>query len=471
MVSALAVVAAVAAPMADISWPMGPAFLGAQEVEREEQVELLPDLGLVELPPRLRSALNLFPDVTGYRTARLFLREDGRMVLEIESVRDGVVHRERRTLTRDELTAFRSDLERRHAQEDEVFVETQEGRGGLVLGQTLLGLAYHGWAVPTSLGVSSAQVGVGTYLLTAGTAFYVPYRLTRNRTVAEVHRNVSMYGSTRGVVAGVLLGDLIMGDDRPMHSDNRDRIRIGGGVVGGAAGALAGFSAVDRWRPSEGDGALWGALGDAGLLGGALLAYALGPYAEEEVTREENGFTFTENRARNRRVGHALTVMGHGAGLAVGGWLSARRSHSPGDVRALQSAGLLGGQVGATLTRAVGVDEGRALAGSVVAGGVAGLALGDRFLAPQTLSQGEGLLVNAGHVAGGAVALGLTYLAVEELDKRPVLTLSTSTLGSLLGAGLVWRAVAADPGGGIGSRERPELGAPLDRLQLERRRW
>jgi membrane protein YqaA with SNARE-associated domain len=85
-----------------------------------------------------------------------------------------------------------------------------------------------------------------------------------------------------------------------------------------------------------------------------------------------------------------------------------------------------------------------------LAGAGAGLYLGNRLLRGNRFTAGEGLLVSAGHLAGGATALGITYLLVEEIDDHPLLYLATSTVGSLLGAGLTYRALgegSADPPG------------------------
>ncbi|TVR66015.1 MAG: hypothetical protein EA422_02785 [Gemmatimonadales bacterium] len=408
--------------------------------ELERQTLLLPEAGILEITPTLRARAGLFPDLRDFQGARLFQGEDGALVVEVAWLEEGRLVRQRRPLSEAELAALRRTLAESLARAGAAAVDTQDGRGGLVLGHTLLGVAYHGWAVPVALDVSSAQGAVAAYLLTAGTTFYLPYRLTRHRTVTDTHRNLSLYGGSRGIVSGLFAGDLVGGD----REDGRGsgRARLAGGVVGGAAGGTLGFMAVDRWNPELGDAELWAALGDAGLLVGAATAYLAGPYKEETFTRRDNGFEFTDTRIRSRRVGHALTLAGQGAGLAAGAWLGGRRSYSTGDVSALRSATIAGVQTGASAARLAGVDEwGDAVVGAMLAGGLGGLVAGDRWMGPRGLSTGEGLLVNAAHLAGTATAAGLTYLLVDEIDGNETLLLSASTVGGILGAGLVWRAV------------------------------
>jgi hypothetical protein len=440
--AALVFPAAIAAALvflaAPVSWSSASA-LHAQQIERERQEPLLPAAGIVDVDPELRVRLGLFPEVDGFRTARLLVRADGAAVLEIESFWEGRLERERRILDAPALAAFRSELEARLAEAAVPHALDREGRGGLVLSQTLIGLAYHGWAVPVALDVETARMGVGAYLLTGGTAFALPYFLTRDRPVSEAHRDLAFYGSTRGIGAGVLLGDVAT----PRDADAPERARLAGGVLLGLGGGAIGYAAAEGLRPDPGTAALWGAMGDFGFAAGATLAYVAGPYSRRTVQVVENGFSYTERRTSSPRLGHAITLAGGAAGLGAGGWMANRRAFSEGDVWALRSAGILGAQVGLTSGR-IATDEGRPLAGAALAGGIGGLALGTRLLRDRHFTEGEGLLVAAGHLAGGATALGLTYLAIEDIGENELTYLATGTLGSLAGAVLVARAL--DPG-------------------------
>lgn len=443
---------------------------GIAQDRNERQVALLPAEGLMEVTPELRNRLGLFPEVSGFVRARLFEGAPGPMVLEIERREGGELRRERRELDAGALAEFRADLTAALDALETRTITTREGRGGLVLGQTLLGLAYHGWAIPVALDIDSSQAAVGTYLLTAGAHFYLPYRLTRDRTVTDAHRNFTWYGGTRGIGAGVLL---VAGAQGREPEGSTGRARLGGGSVMGAAGSLAAFHAVDRWRPDEGTAALWGLMGDHGFATGAALAYILGPYATEDVEVDPGpgGLPYTESRTRNAPAGHFMTVAGGGLGLVGGHLLGNRREYTPGNASALRTTSILGAQSGMTLTRLVGVDDGRTLMAGTLAGGLAGTWGGDHLLRGLALSDGEGLLINAGHIAGGALALGLTYLVVDEMDERERLYLSTSTAGSLLGAGLVWRAVADDASRDIrGSESRVRVSVDPTALLADVRR-
>jgi len=417
-----------------------PTCLQGQAVERERQENLLPGRGVLEVSAELRGRLGLFPEVQGFERARLFLREDGGAVFEIESRVDGRLHRERRLLTAGDLVSLRDELETQLADLGSRGAASREGRGGLVLGHTLLGLGFHGWAIPVALDVTSGQGWVATYLLTAGASFYLPYSLTRNRGVSEVHRNLSIYGGTRGIVSGLFAGDIVAGNE--FDGDESFRARLGGGVVLGTLGGFAGFHAVDRWEPPLGTAELWGAFADAGLAAGAAVGYLAGPYQSETVVIQEEWGAWEQERTRNRRAGHAFTLAGQGLGLATGVWLGQRRDYATGDVSVLRSATVLGVQTGLTTAVLLDTEDDRTGVASMLIGGILATAASDRWIGPRGLGTGEGLLVNAGHVAGAVTALGITYLLVDEVDGNEKVMLTASTVGGVLGSGLVWRAVS-----------------------------
>ncbi|MSR22102.1 MAG: hypothetical protein EXR92_00935, partial [Gemmatimonadetes bacterium] len=303
-----------------------PSTAEARQAVRENQIALAPNEGVVEIGSELRNRLDLFPETQGFLAVRLFSRDDGATVLEVESMREGRLERERRVLLPGELEDLRRLVAVRMADTGEAIIVDREGRGRLVLGQTFLGLAYYGWAVPATLDINSAQGAVATYLLTAGVSFYLPYRLTRERTVSDAHRALSMYGGTRGILVGVLLGDAVSDPD----GAHPERPRLGTGVAASLGGSLLGFRAADHYRLDSGRAALWKWMGDFGLMAGAASAYAAGPYVSREITRQDGGYVYVEHPLRNRLLGHAMTLLGGAGGLVAGRWLGEREAYTDG---------------------------------------------------------------------------------------------------------------------------------------------
>ena len=402
----------------------------------EVQIPLHPELSIDEVDPSLEATLRLFPDVERFEAARLFRTADGHHVLEV-SFRDkeGRLARSRLEMDDEGLAAFRADLDDRHAAADVAPALSTEGRGSLVLRQTVLGLIYHGWAVPAALGIDSAQGGVATYLLTSGIAFYLPYHLTRTRPVTEAHRDLTLYGSSRGIAAGLVVGDLLTDGS----GDERSRAMLGTGVVAGVAGSFLGYHAVERSGAEEATTALWGLMGDAGAALGFGSAYTLGLYREEGTGAPEDRL---ERPRSNRRLGHALGLASTAGGLWAGRWLAEREDHSVGNVSVLRSMGLLGAHLALPAANAAGASGGRAHTGAALAGGGAGMVVGNRILRPEAFTEGDGLLVGAGQIGGAAVGLGLAYLVTPDASDNELLYLSSTAAGALAGFGLVYRALS-----------------------------
>jgi hypothetical protein len=88
-----------------------------------------------------------------------------------------------------------------------------------------------------------------------------------------------------------------------------------------------------------------------------------------------------------------------------------------------------------------GEGEGRKIVGSALLGTWTALYLGNRALRRTSLSGGEGLLVLAGHAAGGLVALGVTYLLDGGDRASETVYLATSAGGAALGSLLTFNAV------------------------------
>lgn len=423
---------------------LAPAYVSAQQpaaaVSRAEVVALDPDRGIQVMDAALRRELGLFSEVDGFVSATLLRPLDGGgWILEIVARRGDQTVRERRALDDAGLAALRAGIEQALAAQGAARVVEREGRGGVVLASTVLGLGYYGWALPDALGIDDERGMVAGYLLTSGASFLVPYLATRSRPVSRAAMDGTVWGGTRGIALGAVLGDLLALE---ASDENRSRVRNGVGVAGSVLTGLAGFAYAGAVEHDRGRVLLAGALSDFALAGAFTTSYALGLYeGEVECFEDVCGGPQSEATGAGHAVGLSLGL----AGVALAGRHAARTARAGrGDVRVLQSAGILGVQLVAPLGYAAlhdgGYAEERAFAGILVAGAAAGLAVGHRFGMDGGLTPGDGLLVLAGHLAGGAGALGLTYLLDDDRGDA-TLYLATSAVGSLAGAFFTYRAV------------------------------
>ena len=443
--------------------------LAGQQTTREVQVPLDPERGVMEIGTDLRRELGLFVDVAGFQVARLFRQDDGSLILEISRVEGGVLTRERQRLADAALTAFRVDLGARLVSRGQSRVVKRSGRSGLVLMETLLGVGLYGWAVPVGLDIESSRGTVAAYMLTAGLSFYLPYRITRNASVSITERNAAVWGGTRGIAHGLMLGNVLTGPDEPYdpndpnRDENDDRITALAMLGTSVVETVIGYQIADALDASEGEVALWGAAGDFGISFGYALSYVAGLF-DEDVEICEFDYCYVEE-FRGARAGH-------GAALAVAmasPWIAHLTGegvrYTIGDVRALRSFGLLGAQLALPGAWAAFRDDdqeddipGRPVVGALLAGSAAGIWLSNRALASRSLSGGDGLLVLAGHMAGGLGALGVTYLLDSGESADELVYMTTSALGSAAGSLLTLRAVS----GGLGSGSNAASGARFE---------
>jgi hypothetical protein len=420
-------------------------------VSREMVVPLLPGRGVGVLDAELRREFGLFAEVEGFVSATLLQPLSGQgWVLELVVRRDGALVRERRALDDQGLALLRDRITAALDARGVAGVLIREGRGGVVLTSTLLGLGYYGWALPDAFGVTSDRGVLAGYLLTSGASFLVPYLATRSRSVSRAASGGTTWGGTRGIVLGSVLGDLLAMD---ASDENRSRTRHGVGVAGSVLTAIAGYHYAGFVQDDVGRVALAGALGDFALAGAFTTAFALGLYEADFECFDD--FCESPGSEATRR-GHAASLALGTAGIVLAGRHARSRQVGRGDVRVLQSAGVLGAQLVAPLSWAAlhdgGYDEERAFAGILLAGAAGGLIAGNRWGMGAGLTPGDGLLVLAGHLAGGAGALGLTYLMDDgDGDRDATLYLTTSAIGSLAGAIFTFRAVRGHDG-----RARPE---------------
>ena len=417
----------------------------ARQVEREVQIPVDASRGVVEIDPRLRTELGLFPEIAGFISARLFRIDMGGYVLEITHDALGVVTRERRRLGDSDLAVFRADLQTRLTALGRERVVDRSGRAGFIVGQAAVAVGYHGWAIPSALGVESSRGQVASYLLIGASGFVGPWIITNNKAVSVGQRDAGFWGATRGIVYGLVLGALVAPEEStdPRVFDNTaHRVRVGTGSVVSLLGTVAGYNAARLANHDPGTVALWSAAGDFGLGVAFATSYVLGLY--DDPVRECTDFC-PETDYSAMRDGHAVTL-----GLGLASLYGAKRwgdieDYTVGDARALRSFGLLGAQ--ALLGPAVYFfeddqsNEGRKIAAMALAGTGVGLALGNRALRRTSLTGGEGLLVLTGHVAGGLAALGVTYLLDKDGDADAEVYLTTSALGSILGSLATFNAV------------------------------
>ena len=437
-----------------------PSAAHGQAVGRETQVALDAAGTIFDLTAEIRIAAGLFPEIQNFQVARLFQQENGTLVLEV-SFREGqTLARERRTLSAADANAFRQSVTTAlAAAEPAAPVLNREGRGGLVWGATGLGLGFYGWAVPAAFDINDSRGAVAAYLLTAGSSFYLPYRLTRDRSVTDAHRAMTWWGATRGGAYGALLafGATERGGRQDFDIDDEEwRTRVGVAAASSVLGGVLGFKSVDWTDVDHGTANLRGMLGDFSTAAGFGTSYLLGLYDEEEVQGPDGPFV----EEPDLLPANLLALGIGGAGLFASQWVGDGGVYTTGDVHVLRSFGLLGAQTLLPVAALIDDEDSKAYAAAAILGAAPGLFIGNRMLASESFSGGDGLLVAAGHLAGGLIGAGVTYLLDPDSESEEAVYLTTAALGSAAGLAFTYRALAnQNTSAALPSRDRPGSGA------------
>jgi hypothetical protein len=359
-----------------------------------------------QLAKRLGTLTNHYP---GFTEARLFRAADSTFVFEVTMARGGQVLRERVPYSAAGVDSLRNAISLLVAQNAPKAALNQEGRALLVTATTLLGIGFYGWALPYAGDVNESQTAVGLYLVTAAGSFFLPFAATGGNSVTYGMTDLSLYGTTRGIPHGILVYQLFAGADNT--SQGNTGAAVAGSILEGVAGYLWAQSAGFR----AGDAQTISTLGDFGLLEG-LGVTALGDDYDEDRHQAAAG----------------TMLAGSALGIAGGAALARHRDFSYGDASVMRNAGLLGVYAAEMVTDWFKPGD-NAYISAAMAGGVVGLALGDRLVANTEFTAGQSILNTTGMVAGAALGLGIAYVSTTNSSDNDTYLLTASMIGAGLG--------------------------------------
>lgn len=396
----------------------------------EVQVAFDPAGRIQRVDEPLARRIGLFVDShPGFQEARLFAVDDSTFVLEISVAQGGQFSREREVLTREQADALRADVSSRVAAlpPERERVE-QGGRATLVTSWTLLGLGFYGWAFPYSLGIEDGSGALGSYMLVSGASFFGPLLLTKNQPVTWGPTNLSLYGATRGIFHGWLIGQIA--EPEGGYEDD-GRTSVGLAMATSVTEGILGYAIAQSQGWSAGHVAAIEIGGDYGMLWGFLAGDLMGYLNEDEDSADQQGWA-------------TLTLGGAAAGLFGGEVLGRHRAYSFGDVMIVRGGSYVGILAGTAFADLGNPENSEPYSAGIMAGSLAGLIAGDRLVAGREFTVGEGVLVQLGGLAGGLMGLGL--VALTETDDSSSYWFGTAT-GAAVGytatyAGLASKATA-----------------------------
>ncbi len=405
---------------------LGCAAFFAPAQAQETQVPLDSAGRLQVMDAATAQRLRLFLDYPGFEEARLYQSADSSYVLEISYRQADKLLKERKPLTVGDVTQLRMDVSRRIRSEMPSAGVNQEGRSKLLVGTTLLGLCYYGWAVPAIMQVEDDGKTIGAiYMLTSSASFLVPYLISRNTSITDPQASAALYGGSRGILHGfALYGAVADGHGSGEAAFATSMVVSVGEMIGG-------YQAAKRHDWSAGHVSTMGACSDYGIVVGA----ATGLLVTEGISDDDH---------RTRAVS-AGVLAGAVGGAILGNALTQQQEYTTGDAYVLRETGLLG--LGATMAAADLADanaEGFEIA--AIAGPAIGVWAGHRLTRPVNFTPSQGTLIGLSELGGALIGLGTAYL-VDAKDAGEYLLLGT--LGGTIGFGLAYhsfsRAAQAQP--------------------------
>jgi hypothetical protein len=190
--------------------------------------------------------------------------------------------------------------------------DVRSGRVPFLLTTAALGLGLYGWTLPNAVGLDpddSPRLFVGSYMLTAASAFGVPFFLTRSGRVSPAQANLAFYGGTRGMWHGVLVGSLAAGH---LSIDRRFRGWSASLLLGSLAGLTGGFFFAGEKALTPGQARTIAVGGDFGLLLGFGSGFLLDLDRRDSADAEARGMSAAglAGAAVGLGVGHALARRG-----------------------------------------------------------------------------------------------------------------------------------------------------------------
>ena len=363
----------------------------------------------------LERRLNLFPEVEGFREARLYRLSDEAFELVIQYSEGGQVVRDRRRLSTEEVRALRQRVDERMQTLRTQRID-QEGRYKFLAATTLLG-AEQGILLPIALGVESDRALASLPLFGAAGGFLIPFLLTQNASVTEAQATMTVYGGLQGITHGALLTLLLGGDDPS------DEALSGAVALMSGAQAAAGFAYTDDWGIQAGTAELmtFGSLFGLGY-GAATSALIVGDDFDGDVARLTGG----------------TGLVGSLGGALAAYRLAQRRHVTQGDARLLARLGVLGTEAAVTIGVLMGIESTRPTVAMLMAGTLAGLGGGWYAVNGRDFTRGQANVMWLGSLAGNLLGAALSI----SLDASSEMATTLSTLGAGAGLGLTYALYA-----------------------------
>jgi hypothetical protein len=288
-------------------------------------------------------------------------------------------------------------------------LKNQEGRTKLLIGSSLVGLGYYGWAIPIMLDIQDFKGVLGMYMLTAGTSIFLPFQLTKDQDITKAQSTFFVYGQTRGIANGLILS---------MIADIEEESGfLGLGMLFSIAEGIGGYHWAKKAEFTNGRAQIIGGLSDFGYGIGAGIAATFG---DPHTKNAEQKF-------------FASTLMGSVLSTAGAYYLSKNQNYSVGDAIYARSSAILGAHFGLATAVLFEPSNEEVYFGLTTFGAIGGIAASHFLTKDIDLTQKQSIMICLAQLSGGLIGLGTSYLLTFNDDNLPKTLATTSALGAFAG--------------------------------------
>lgn len=364
---------------------------------------------------------NWFANYPTFREAKFYELIDGNYVLEVFYVKQDSIFKDRTIMSPERKKFYSDSLYATIPATVEINTFSQKGRVPLLIGSTIMSMAFYGAqaATITSNYSHSAKWPFAAYMFTAATGIIVPYYLTKNKEVTLPQASIAFHGQSRGVFHGYAISFAIKNN---MNNTSASCIALSTSIAEG----FGVYKMAKKLHMTGGQVSTYQLGIDAGIIGGIGLANIAG-FTEFNTNLDREKFWGT-------LVGSSI-VFG-GAGLLAGRHFN----YSIGEAVVLRGSMALGAFLSVPFIHEFEQTHTEPYSTGAIIGGLAGTVVGHYLFNESELTLSEGMYINLGEVTGGLLGLGTAYLIAPESSNQSKITsylLWGGAIGTLSGYSLM----------------------------------
>jgi len=298
----------------------------------------------------------------------------------------------------------------------------QSGRWPLVLQNIAIGSGLYGWGIPYVLHAEDGRWFVGGVMVSAGGAFFLTYKYTKDMEMTHARTQMMRYGSLLGLRYGSGLNQLLELDG----GDGEDRETLWAWMLMASlpAGHYGGELLFDKYEPTNGQAWVWTMWTGVAGLTSRLIYNAISEEPSYEYEEDENRYdTWYKGRTITELIAYPL-------GAIYGYKITKDKQYTFGDALMLIQ-GWSFGYYNTMMLQSILFDEGDEDTFMMIAGlGAVGSAFAyDHYIQNDDFSFGQATLMLLGSASGSLFGFG-TAILLDVTDKEPMLSLALAGYGT-----------------------------------------